>query len=60
LSTYVARAEADTLRERAAHGDRSVAAEIRRAIRSYLLSDGAPAGTGATPKSDVAASAHER
>lgn len=36
LSTYLAPADAEALRARAAAGDRSVAAEIRRAIRAYL------------------------
>jgi hypothetical protein len=36
VSTYVAPAEAAELRTRAAQGDRSVAAELRRAVRSYL------------------------
>lgn len=36
LSTWVPRADADDLRSRAAAGDRTVAAEIRRALRVYL------------------------
>lgn len=36
LATYLPPAEADAIRQRAAAGDRSVAAELRRAVRGYL------------------------
>lgn len=36
ISTYLAPAEAARLREHAAAADRSISAEIRRALRSYL------------------------
>lgn len=48
LSTYLAPHEAEALRCRARAADRSVAAEIRRAIRGHLcdpLTSESPAGT---------------
>jgi hypothetical protein len=46
ISTYLEPAEAARLRESAAAGDRSVAAEIRRALRAYyFLKDETPAPT---------------
>ena len=39
ISTYLRPAEAAILRDRAAAADRSVAAEIRRALREYLEDD---------------------
>ena len=42
VSTYLSPADASTLRARAAAADRSIAAEIRRALRPYL-NDQSPA-----------------
>ena len=36
ISTYVPKADAERIRARASAGDRTVAAEIRRALRAYL------------------------
>ena len=37
VATWLSRDEADTIRSRAASEDRSVAAEVRRALRSHYL-----------------------
>lgn len=42
LSTVLDPAEASQVRTRAAAGDRSVAAEIRRALRGYFQNDERP------------------
>jgi plasmid stability protein len=39
ISTYLPPADAAILRDRAAAADRSIAAEIRRALRGYLKDD---------------------
>lgn len=39
LATYLSPADAATLRARAEAADRSIAAEIRRALRGYLQND---------------------
>lgn len=44
VTSYLTAAEAARLRERAAESDRSVAAEIRVALRGHLENDASPTG----------------
>jgi hypothetical protein len=39
ITTYVPHPVADAIRARAEAGDRTIAAEVRRAVRVYLLED---------------------
>lgn len=62
LSTYVSAQHANELRSRAEAADRSIAAEIRRALRDYLAPTTSigHAGNVADAKTDGAGVGHER
>jgi plasmid stability protein len=59
ISTWVSSEDADVIRARAAAADRTVAAEVRRALREYLQNERTPGQTPGARENGEAAP-HER